>query len=574
MANKNLCMGCMRELKEERICPNCGFSVSETQNPPFLSIGTVTGGRYLIGKVLQHNGEGATYIGYDLERNIIINIREFLPETLVSRAESSSEINILSDCEHAFSDCMQSFLELWRKLARMRGLSALICVIDIIEDNNTAYAIFEPLHECMALRDLLLETATGYIDWEFARQLFMPVLSTLGTLHSAGIIHRGISPNTLLLGKDGKLIITGFSIGQVRSTGGDLPVEIFSGYAPIEQYGFSGQQGPWTDIYAFAATLYRSLVGSTPIEATTRITNDKLMIPAKFAELIPAYVINGLIKALQIKPEDRTKNVEAMRNDFSASPIAAVQSGYSTFTTEGDTGEKKGETELIDVNLSDKKSNRKTTALTFAVSAIICFAALGAVLYFVYIDRYGEPATTKPSVLSGETTMITVVNFVGQSSDILYEAYYTTNYDIKVNFVFNPDVEQGIIVRQSVPAGSTFSSAQRLPITIDVSKGIEYIKLKLSDYVGKSYESVKTQLEASGLKINLNESSYKNDELAGTIALMTGGAISNNELTAKRGDMITVYVYIPTATEPETEPPETDDFGIVINDGPYEEDFY
>lgn len=574
MANINLCMGCMKELNEERVCPNCGFSVSDTQEPPFLSIGTVVGGRYLIGKVLQHNGEGATYIGYDLERNIIINIREFLPEVLISRTENSSELLVLSDCEEAFSDCIQSFLELWRKLARMRGLSALICVIDIIEDNNTAYAIFEPLHECMELRDLLLETATGYIDWEFARQLFMPVLSTLGTLHSAGIIHRGISPNTLLLGKDGKLIISGFSIGQVRSTGGELPVQIFSGYAPIEQYGFSGQQGPWTDIYAFAATLYRALVGSTPIEATTRITNDKLMIPAKFAEIIPAYVINGLIKALQIKPEDRTKNVEAMRNDFSASPTAAVQSGYSTFTTEGDTGKNKDETEIIDINHSEKKSNRKNAAIAFAISAIICFAALGAVLYFVYIDRYGEPPKTEPTVSAGEATMITVVNFVGQSSDILYEAYYTTNYDIKVNFVFNSDVEQGIIVRQSVPAGSTFSSAQRLPITIDVSKGIEYIKLKLSDYVGKPYESVKAQLESSGLKVSLNETSYKNNELAGTIALITGGAISNNELTAKRGDTITVYVYMPTTTEPDTDPLETDEFGIEMNEGPFEDDFY
>lgn len=574
MANKNLCMGCMGELKEERVCPNCGFSVSETQDPPFLSIGTVVGGRYLVGKVLEHNGEGATYIGYDLERSIIINIREFLPEVLISRPQNSSEVIVLNDCEDAFSDCIQSFLELWRKLARMRGLSALICVIDIIEDNNTAYSIFEPLHECMALRDFLLETATGYIDWEFARQLFMPVLSTLGTLHSAGIIHRGISPSTLLLGKDGKLIISGFSINQVRSTGGDLPVQIFSGYAPIEQYGFSGQQGPWTDIYAFAATLYRALVGSTPIEATTRITNDKLMIPAKFAELIPAYVINGLIKALQIKPEDRTKNVEAMRNDFSASPTAAVQSGYSKFTTESDTEESGRETELIDISRSEKRSNRKTAALVFAVSALICFAALGAILYFVYIDNYGEPKTTEPSVLSGEATMVTVVNFVGKSSDILYEAYYTTYYDINVNFVFNPDVEQGIIVRQSVPAGSTFSSAQKLPITIDVSKGIEYIKLKLSDYVGKPYESVKAQLEKSGLKVSLNETSYKNDDLAGTIALITGGAMNNDELTAKRGDTITVYVYIP-ATEPtEIEPPETDVFGIEINDDFYDEDFY
>lgn len=556
----------MKELEEEQICPNCGFSVSSVQVAPYLSLGVVMGDRYLIGKVLEHNGEGATYIGYDLEKGVVVNIREFLPQVLISRDANTNEITVLSNCDLVFSDCCQSFLELWRKLARMRGLSALICVIDIVEDYGTAYAIYEDVTEYQNLREFLLDTPAGYITWEQARQMFMPVLSTLGTLHSTGIIHRGISPNTLLITKDSKMIISGFSIGQVRSTGGDLPVQIFSGYAPIEQYGFSGRQGPWTDIYAFAATLYRTLVGSTPIEATSRVSNDKLMIPAKFAETLPAYVINGLVKALQIQPEDRTKNVEMMRHDFSASPTAAVQSGYSTYTTQPNQTDSDGETEIIDPAPSKDRSAKKTTLITFLISALICFSALAAVLYFVYIDRYGEPLKTTESLMTQETTMLSVVDFTGQSAEILYEAYYTTYYDIKVNFVFSSDVEQGIIVRQSVPAGTSFSSGEKLPIAIDVSKGIEYIKINLSDYIGKPYESVKAQLEGLGFNITVNDSSYKNDSLIGNIVLITGGTVSNNELTAKRDDKITVYVYASTTTEPETDPPETDIFGEEIQD--------
>lgn len=564
MANKNLCMGCMGELEQERICPNCGFSASSVQEAPYLALGTVMGNRYLVGKVLEHNGEGATYIGYDLEKGITVNIREFLPEVLISRNAVTSEISVLDGCELVFSDCFQSFLELWRKLARMRGLSALICVIDIVEDYGTAYAVYEAVNEYLTLREYLLDMPTGYIGWEQARQMFMPVLSTLGTLHSAGIIHRGISPNTLLVTKDGKMIISGFSTGNVRSTGGDLPVQIFSGYAPIEQYGFSGQQGPWTDVYAFAATLYRSLVGSTPVEATSRVTNDKLMIPAKSAELLPAYVINGLVKALKIQPEDRTRSVEAMRNDFSASPTAAVQSGYSMYTTQPGLLPSDGETEIIDPAPPKDRSARKASLVTFLVSAVICFSALGAVLYFVYIDRFGETPKTTESMAPGETTIITVVNFVGRSSDILYEPYYTTYYDIKVNFVFSSDVEQGIIIRQNVKEGTTFSSGQKLPITIDVSKGIEYIKIKLSDYKDKPYDSVKAQLDGLGLNITVNDTSYKNDSFVGNIALITGGTVINDELTAKRGDPITVYVYSSTTTAPETVLPETDIFGVEI----------
>ena len=171
----------------------------------------------------------------------------------------------------------------------MRGLTALISAFDIVEDYGTAYAIFEHI-EGITLRDYLLQSKNGYISWEQARSMFMPVLSTLGTLHTAGIIHRGISPSTLIIGNDNKVRITGFSIGQARTARGDITAQLFPGYAAIEQYGFEGRQGPWTDIYAFAAVLYRSLIGSTPIEATSRVTNDKMMIPGKFAEQIPAYV--------------------------------------------------------------------------------------------------------------------------------------------------------------------------------------------------------------------------------------------------------------------------------------------
>ena len=216
----------------------------------------------------------------------------------------------------------RSFLELWRKLMRLMGLSALISVTDVVEDNGTAYAIYE-YTDAVPLRKYLLSTSTGYIPWERARQMFMPALSALGTLHSAGIIHRGLSPQTILVTPDGKLKISGFSIWQARTARGDLNPELFPGYAAIEQYGFEGQQGAWTDIYAFAAVLYRALIGTDPIVATTRVTNDRLMIPSKFAEQLPAYVINALINALQILPEDRTRSVEQFRAELSASPTAA-----------------------------------------------------------------------------------------------------------------------------------------------------------------------------------------------------------------------------------------------------------
>ena len=127
---------------------------------------------------------------------------------------------------------------------------------------------------------------------------------------------------TRIIGNDGKVKITGFCLGAARTARSDLNSQLFDGYSAIEQYGFEGSQGTWTDIYSFGAVLYRTLIGSDPISAKERMSNDRLMVPGRFAEALPAYVINGLINALQILPEDRTRTVEQLRAELSASPTA------------------------------------------------------------------------------------------------------------------------------------------------------------------------------------------------------------------------------------------------------------
>ena len=466
----NLCMSCMKPIGDAKQCPYCGYHADSPQLSPYLPIRSVVANRYLVGKVLEFNGDGVTYAGWDMTERIAVKVREFLPDAICSRENGETQVRVMQGCERAYTDCYQSFLELWRKLMRLMGLSALISVTDVVEDNGTAYAIYE-YTDAVPLRKYLLSTSTGYIPWERARQMFMPALSALGTLHSAGIIHRGLSPQTILVTPDGKLKISGFSIWQARTARVDLNPELFPGYAAIEQYGFEGQQGAWTDIYAFAAVLYRALIGTDPIVATTRVTNDRLMIPSKFAEQLPAYVINALINALQILPEDRTRSVEPAQGE--AAPAAPKK--------------KKSEAQPLLI----------AVGITLGIGIII-FAILMAT---VFRGSFSKKDDTDQSSLNASVTESTSTEtiVVPDFKNLSYEAIsknpvWDGKFTFKTKYEYSDTVNEGYVISQSLPEQTTVAIGSEIELVI--SSGKESVDVP--DVFGKSYAEAKQMLTDSG----------------------------------------------------------------------------
>ncbi len=512
----------MRETGGAGQCPHCGFLSEAAQIPPYLPIRTVIANRYLVGKMLEYNGEGATYIGWDITEKKAVRIREFIPDSFTTRTTSNLTLQVMRGSEDVFAELRQSFEELWTKLARLKGLSALISVTDVVEAYGTSYAIYEHF-EGITLRDFLLRSKTGYLPWEKARQILMPILSTLGTLHSSGIIHKGISPSTLVISSDGKIKITGFCIGAVRTARSDLNNQLFDGYAAIEQYGFDGSQGTWTDIYAFAAVLYRTLIGSDPIPAKERMTNDRLMVPGKFAEALPAYVINGLINALQILPEDRTRTVEQLRAELSASPVATAVSGqYQQRKTvppaapSGAPAPKKPASPAPAKKNGNKKKG-KDGAQVIVTSAIISIA-IGLVIFIILaftvfrdrlsIDISGSQATTSASVEQTQSEPIAVPNFIGRSYlDISSNPVFNQNFDFgDPEYVYDEEVAEGYIVGQSVQPDEKVAPGTK--ITLYVSKGEE--EIILPNVIGSDYEEAVARLEELGFECKKNEISQGN----------------------------------------------------------------
>ena len=505
----NLCMSCMNELNGEKQCPKCGYYVDSPQISPYLSLKTPIGGKYIVGKVISSNSEGVSYMAYDVDRHSAVILREFLPENMIERHSGETTVNVREQHQEIYYDLLKKFLDLWRNLARIRGFSALIPVIDIIEENNTAYAVTEHI-ESLPLREFLLRSRTGYLNWEKAKQLFMPVLSLLSNLHKIGIVHYGISPDTLLIGRDGKLRLSGFSISEVRFEGTQLSPELCDGYTPIEQYGYSFENGGWSDVYAFCAVVYRSLVGSVPQDAVSRSSNDKLIIPARYAEIIPVYVINALMNGLQVDPQERTRDIETLREELSATPsnVVASYSGVNIPSEE----KKEAPVLVIDDDDSPGQTILKTFLIILGVGLLI-FAG-----WFIYDKVINAPEENPVEDSNKQVETVEVPNFVNSSYDLIASnPVQNERFTIKSVMEYSSDVEKGYIVSQSITPGKMVEKGSE--ITFVVSKGPEYILVPPVKELNA--DEAKTQLEELGFVVKIVEKTNDGSHEANTVAEVT-----------------------------------------------------
>lgn len=548
MVNDNLCMGCMREFGEGGKCQYCGFSEDMPQAEPFLSIHSRVTERYVIGKVLQSGGDGVTYIAWDSKRSTAVTVREYLPVAHIKRDENNNVL-ILRGSELVFHDGIEAFLRLWRKIAGMRELSALIPVIEIIEENNTAYVVSEYV-ESITFREFLLKSRTGYISWEQAKTMLMPVLTTLDALHESGVYHLGISPNDIIVGRDGKLRLTGFMISDTRLTNTDYEAQLVSGYAPYEQYDPEGKVGAWSDVYAFAAVVYRALIGSTPNDAAERAANDKLMIPAHFAEVLPAYLVSALHNALQIFPDDRIRTVEELREQLSGSPSTMAsnnvykddnikQTDVNSVSAEEAERIRK---EKLRRQQEKKEEQTKTLLITFVICVAVGLLVFAGVWFFTQRGNGGD--TAKPTE---NVSLVNVPNFAGQSySRISSDEVQNQRFKIVAKYEYSSNTEVGYIVSQSIDEGQQVPQGSELILV--VSKGVEYIEVP--DVSGMTYTLAEAQLRGLGFTVSKvvkeNDGRYTADQVISTVPVSKTSVAKGSEV------IVQIWGDPPTTTSPAT----------------------
>lgn len=583
-----LCFSCMRPLDPNGRCPHCGDILLPAQDAPMLTRGTTINNRYYIGNVIKTNGEGSTYVAYDLKLSRTCTLREFYPSAIATRDADGLTVIPAIGSNTAYEYCLDAFLKLWTKLFRLRGLTSLISVTDVFRLNNTVYAVYSDSEET-TLRTYLLSTGTGYIPWEQARILFMPVLSTLATLHTSGVVHRGIDPSALIMTSDGKLKLTDFCTANVKTAYGELEADISDGYAPPEVYSNAAETGPWSDIYSFTAVLFRTLVGSTPIPAPVRAQNDQMMIPAKFAEQLPPHVINAIINGMQLDEKDRTHNAEQLRSNLSASPraISASAEIFSKNTAELNarsaheravreslasppsespvrrasaprpavhsspadplTPERIQRAKAAEEAANKKVKTQKTLKIMLIIILVMLLIGIGLVVSEILNTRGVNPSTNDvtPQVTEAETAV--VEDFRNQMYDyITAHSYYSSMFTFATVTQPSDTVPRGQIIAQNIPPNTVV--AKGTCITLTVSTGPDVFALP--DVAGQTYEEALAALSSRGIickrNTKYNDGTHPADKVAETVP-EAGSQV-------KSGD--TVYIVMWSGTD-ETTVPDT-----------------
>jgi len=308
------CMNCMQQLNEPKgVCPHCGFDNATCENAPHqLECGSILAGSYMVGRVLGQGGFGITYVGLDLNLEMKVAIKEYYPEGCVTR-DTHTHISVLTyagEKELMFEKGKERFVSEAKSLAKFSGDPGIVGVRSFFYENGTAYIVMDYV-EGETLKSYVAKRG-GKLPAAEVLALFQPLLKSLKRVHDIGLLHRDVSPDNIILRKNGTLVLLDFGAARQMSASGEHSntINVKHGFAPEEQYRTRGEQGPWTDIYALAATMYRLMTGVMPPQALDRLTNESVLVPpGDFGAVLTHAQEGALLHALAIRAEYRTRDM-------------------------------------------------------------------------------------------------------------------------------------------------------------------------------------------------------------------------------------------------------------------------
>lgn len=575
--SNDLCMGCMNKLSEDKSCSYCSYTADSPYIKIYLPPKTVLDDRYLVGKVLSYNGEGASYIGYDMKNDEKVVVHEYMPESLCTRNADKTKVIVSSSSVEKYKTYMAEFAELNKILSRMRNLSNIVPATDMFAANNTMYAVM-PYIEGITLKKFL---KTGNkLTWAQVKKLFPPMFTTLSLIHNSGIVHGGISPENTIVTTKGEIKLVGFSIAATKVYNSDLTPDLNPGYAAPEQYQGADWLGAYTDVYGICAVLYKILSGIAPPSGLQRKDMDKLVPLWQVNPDVPRHVSDVISEGLSVDYKERIQTItELVTKLFEQPNLVEHQKGstqllakqkienYNTKQTVGD-DEENDEDEEGGTNLTK-------TILTAVILAVIVGIGLYLLASMFTPDTNDESAvsnitqTTEPSdsattesqdKTEAETTEAQsttedygtgaiMPNLVGLYYESIVESIQS-DFAINTTEVASDEYDEGMIVSQSIPADAEYNPTGGLTLDLEISVGNGTVELP--SYDGLTSGDYLTELSDNGI------SYYYEYEANDSTPYGYISRVALNGKEIKAGDKVNVFekeqvtVYISTCSDQQT----------------------
>ena len=311
-----LCMGCMNDRDTAAVCAICGYDEAAPPSVPLqLAPRSVLNDQYIVGRALGAGGFAITYLGWDIRLARRVAIKEYLPSGMASRSlDTNQVVPHPGPSKDDFNYGLERFLDEARMVAQFSGHPGIIAVTNFFPAHGTAYLVMEYL-EGSTLKDYL-KNHGGRLAFNEALGIMLPVMDALREVHRANVLHRDVSPDNIYITNAGlvKLLDFGAARQALRDRSQRMSVILKVGYAPEEQYRSTGNQGPWTDVYAVGATLYHLLTGSIPPPSIDRLAEDTIQSPSALGSDIAPDAEQALMTALSIKAAHRYPTIQ----DFQA----------------------------------------------------------------------------------------------------------------------------------------------------------------------------------------------------------------------------------------------------------------
>ena len=560
MEATRLCPYCLQPLPgAAQSCPHCGKSFAGRNPGGTLPVGTVLAGRYTVGEMRSIDGEGVLYRGVENLGGFRVTIKEYLPITLTAERTAESTLRPKTGSEVLFKTTRMDFADLYRSIQRITPANGLEAVLDVVEANNSVYAILENLGGTPL--DQWLENHPGTIRPNDACTMLQPVFEGVAAMHKIGLVHRGICPENIRVMENDRCRLAGYATVGLRTAGSGLREQLYEGYSAPEQYSTAEFEGRYTDEYSLAAVFYRMVCGQAPVPAAQRMVADSNPRAKSVNGSLPLYVSQVLQLGLRLRPMERIQTVPQLYQALSSKEYTAEL----TRTMKPETPVRTAPPE------PERKEHLLSLKALLAGIVILLSILILLTLWSVLSQHIHQPAASaaesEPASSEVMVPQNLVPNFIGMDyTQVQNNREYTSMYLFYVTEEYSDTAPAGQIIQQEPSADTVLKAGETIRLV--VSKGPQMAEMP--NIIGFTQDGAVKELEARGLVAScfmvVNDGSYasgcvvRTSEEPGTKVEV--GTVITVYIAADPSVQSTVTPEEPAATEPTTTepaPPETTD---------------